>query len=137
MYATKSDIINLYGQDHLDDLLPDDVVDADATINSALTSASAEIDAYLSARYALPLTSNPYVLQRPAIDIASYILAARVSRLTETIEERYKDAIKLAKDMGKGVAGLGIDEPKVDTGSSSSQSGSDFSANPRKFGRGV
>lgn len=134
-YATKSDIINLYGDDHLIDLLPDNVADADATIDEALQSASAELDAYLSARYALPLKSQPVVLKRPTVDIASYVLAARQSRLTEVIEDRYEQAIKLARDIASGKAGLGSDEPQIDTGSGTSQSGSFFSANTRKFGR--
>lgn len=136
MYATKADIIRLYGEDHLNDLLPDDLSDIDASIVEALTSASAEINAHLSARYIIPLASNPEVLKRPAVDIASYILAARVSRLTEVMDDRYKAAIELVEKMATGKAGLGADEPRVDTGSGTSQSGSSFSAQPRKFGRG-
>ena len=134
-YATKQKIIDLYGQEHLDDLLPVDVVDADATINEALASASVELDAYLSARYKLPLASQPEVLKRPTVDIASYILAVRQSRLTEIIDDRYQQAVKLARDIAAGKAGLGSDEPTIDTGTGTSQSGSYFSADDRKFGR--
>lgn len=135
MYATKAEIIKLYGQDHLDDLLPDDLDDVDETINEALISASAEIDGHLSARYALPLKSIPVVLRRPTVDIASYIMAVRATRMTEIIKDRYENAIDLAKRMATGKAGLGTDEPSIDTGDGSSQSGSYFSADGRKFGR--
>lgn len=136
MYATKADIIKLYGEEHLDDLLPDDIADVDESVDEALISASAELDGHLSARYSLPLKTIPIVLRRPTIDIASYILAARATRLTETISDRYEAAIKLAERMATGKAGLGSDEPTIDTGNGSSQSGSYFSANDRKFGRG-
>ena len=134
-YATKQNIIDLYGQEHLDDLLPEDAVDPDATIDAALLSASVELDAYLSARYKLPLSNQPEVLKRPAADIASYIMSVRQSRLTEIIEDRYEQAIKLARDIAAGKAGLGSDEPQINTGTGSSQSGSYFSADGRKFGR--
>ena len=137
-YATKADIITIYGRDYLSDLLPVDVAvenEVDEAVGEALASACAEIDSYLSTRYSLPLGGSPQALKRPAIDIASYILANRQSRITEQIEKRYEQAIDLLKNISTGKAGLGKDEPTIDTGSGSSQSGSDFSARPRKFGR--
>ena len=138
-YAAKQDIETLYGWDYIADLLPADVEDAELqneAINAALENASSEIDSHLSVRYTLPLGTSPQVLKRPAIDIAAYVLANRQSRLTETIENRYEQAVELLKRIATGKAGLGKDEPRVDTGNGTSQSGSDFSARPRRFGRG-
>lgn len=137
LYAAKEDIERLYGSEFLSDLLPTDIEEVeaiDASINEALESASSEIDGHLSARYALPLATKPRVLLRPTIDIANYVLANRQSRLTETIETRYEQAVALLKRIANGQAGLGEDEPKVE--GSSGSGGSAFSANPRKFGRG-
>lgn len=137
MYATEQDIISIYGAAFLADVLPDDADDSSATVASALESASAEIDGYLSARYQLPLASQPVMLKRPAIDIATYILANRHSRLSETIENRYDQALELLAKISKGVVGLGKDEPKLDqSDGGASSSGSDFQARPRRFGRG-
>lgn len=139
-YATKQDIAELYGLEYVSDLLPDDLETEEAkdvAINAALENASSEIDGHLSVRYSLPLGTSPQVLKRPCIDIAAYILANRQSRLTVTIETRYEQAVELLKRIAMGKAGLGKDEPRVDTGNGSSQSGASFTANPRRFGRGL
>lgn len=139
IYASKQDIERLYGLEYLADLLPSDLedeVDIDAAINDALESASSEVDAYLSVRYTLPLPAAPKALRRPTIDVAAYVLANRQSRLSETIETRYDQTINFLERLSVGKAGLGADEPKVESGSGTSQSGSEFSANKRKFKRG-
>lgn len=142
MYASKLDIINLYGQDFLLDLLPTDLdneVSQDNATNTALESAAAEIDGYLSARYSLPLSTSPQVLKRPNIDIAAYVLANTASRASEELRDRYEDAIAFLKRLANGTAGLGKDEPKIDGGGdgAASSSGAHFSANPRKHRRGL
>lgn len=137
MYATKADIVTLYGEEFLLDVLPSDIADADASVATALESAAAEIDSYLSARYSLPLAGAPASLKRPAIDIAVYVMANRHSRLTDTMEERYKQATALLGKMATGKAGLGRDEPKIDGGDGEqASSGSAFTARRRSFGRG-
>lgn len=136
-YATKADIETIYGGEFIADLLPPDIADADQAIAAALANASAEIDGYLSARYTLPLAGQPDVLKRPAIDIAAYILANRHSRLTDTMVERYKQAIDYLKLMAQGKAGLGRDEPRIEgAAGEGATGGSAFSAEPRRFGRG-
>ena len=137
-YATRDDITSIYGAEFLEDLTPHDVADADSAVDQALNDASDEIDAYLSARYTVPRTPAPRVLRRPCVDIAAYVLANSHTRLTNTMEERYKQAIALLKMIAKGDAGLGQDEPtaEVEGSDSSSASGASFSARPRLFGRG-
>lgn len=137
-YATRADIANIYSAEFLLDLTHQDVVDADGAVDQALEDASDEIDAYLSARYTVPIVPSPRVLRRPCVDIAAYVLANSHTRLTDTMEERYKQAIGLLKMIAKGDAGLGRDEPSAEIEGStvSSPSGSDFSARPRRFGRG-
>ncbi|MBI1495398.1 gp436 family protein [Halocynthiibacter styelae] len=138
-YATRSDIVNIYGAEYLEDLTPVDVADPQAAVDQALDDASAEIDGYLSARYDLPLPRQPRLLRRPCVDIAAYILANAHTRLTDTMEKRYDQAISFLTKIAAGKAGLGADEPDADlpaTGSvSSGEEGLSFSARPRRFGR--
>jgi phage gp36-like protein len=136
MYATRDDIAALYSESFVADLLPAEVEDADAAADTALASASAEIDSYVGVRYTLPLAGRPAMLVRPAIDIAAYILANRHSVLTDTIEKRYDQAVELLTKISTGKAGLGADEPAVDTGGDGNpSSGADFAARPRRFSR--
>ncbi|MDO5631133.1 MAG: DUF1320 domain-containing protein [Paracoccus sp. (in: a-proteobacteria)] len=135
IYATRATIITVYGQDFLTDLTPVDVTDPEATVDQALAQASAEIDGWLSARYQIPLARQPRALERPCIDIAAYILANSHTRLTVTIEDRYKHAIALLKDIGAGRAGLGDAEPSAAIDAGGTASGADFVANPRRFRR--
>ncbi len=137
-YATRADIANIYSAEFLQDLTHQDVADADVAVDQALDDASDEIDAYLSKRYTLPITPSPRVLRRPCVDIAAYVLANSHTRLTDTMEERYKQAISLLKMIAKGDVGLGLDEPsaQIEGSDVSSASGAEFTARPRRFGRG-
>ncbi len=132
-YASIATIIRIYGDDLLTDITSEDAEQSDA-VSGALDQASAEIDGYLSARYSLPLPTAPRVLERPCVDIAVYILAHSHTRLTTTIEDRYKQAVRFLELLSTGKAGLGVDEPAVETGAGAG-SGADFSANPRRWGR--
>ncbi len=139
MYATRDDIIKLYGMEFLLAVLPSDMeeeAEQNASIENALLNAGHEIDGHLSARYDVPLPGKPAVLLRPAIDIAIYILAHSAAQSTEAIEKRYDDHLKFLKLVAKGDAGLGADEPKIETGNAGSASGAEFTANDRLFGRG-
>ncbi|WP_374425922.1 gp436 family protein [Paracoccus sp. (in: a-proteobacteria)] len=135
-YATTETIARIYGDDFLADITSEDADQVEA-VAEALDQASAEIDGYLSVRYSLPRPTAPRVLERPCVDIAIYILANSHTRLTTTIEDRYKQAIRFLELLSSGKAGLGADEPVIDTGvgGTGSSSGADFSANPRRWGR--
>jgi len=136
VYASEADIIELYGELALLDTLADPVNDRLTAVPKAIASASAEIDAYLSARYRVPLASAPAVLVRPAIDITLYVLASAHTRLTDELRKRYEDAIAFLARLSTGRAGLGADEPRVDDGAGGQTSGAAFEAQPRLFGRG-
>ncbi|KPN64258.1 Mu-like prophage protein gp36 [Aliiroseovarius crassostreae] len=137
-YATRADIVKIYGAEFLSDITPVDVDSPEETVDQALEDASAEIDSYLSKQYDLPLAGSPKALRRPCIDIAAYILANTHARLTNAIETRYEQAISLLTKISKGVVGLGVDEPRavVEGSTSGAASGADFIARPRRFGRG-
>lgn len=133
-YAVRTDIEEIWGEQFVADLLPEDV-DGDVAIARALERASGEIDTHLSARYATPLDGKPAALVTPAVNIAVYGLAIRHTTLTDTIEERYKQAVALLQRIAEGKAGLGADEPSVSNDPGASAGGAAFSANSRVFSR--
>lgn len=134
-YASRALIEDVWGPQFVIDLLPADV-DADAAVAGAIERASGEIDTHLSARYSTPIAGQPKSLVTPAVSIAVYNLAIRHSTLTDTIEERYKQAIDLLKRIAEGKAGLGEDEPSVVSDDpNASAGGASFSANERVFTR--
>lgn len=133
-YATRANIEAIWGEQFVVDLLPLDV-DPDQAFGNALAQASAEIDTHLSARYSTPLPGQPAALVMPAVNIAVYYLAIRHTSLTTTIEDRYKQAVKLLERIADGKAGLGADEPSVSPDPDASSGGAAFSANERVFSR--
>jgi len=74
-------------------------------LTRALADASAQIDAYLAARYALPLTSVPDILKLTACDLALYLLHRDPP---EAVVKRRDAAIAFLKDLSTGKAQLGI-----------------------------
>lgn len=108
-YATAADITDLYGADALvvADRDGDGAADLVA-VDRAIASASAEIDAYIGTRYALPLASTPAHLVTVCIDIAVYRLALSADVLTDEHRRRYDDARAFLKMVSEGKATLQI-----------------------------
>lgn len=131
-YATQADIVDRYGEADLlviADRNGDAVVDADV-VARALADAAAEIDTYVSAKYALPLPSVPDVLVRINVDIAVYRLSTDAAQATEERRQRYEDCLAQLKDISKGIASLGISQPPP-----SSNGGAVLIGNARIFKR--
>lgn len=72
-----------------------------------LEGASARIDAYIGARYRLPLADVPQALRDYCCDIARYLLTGTERTCTEEIRLRYEDAIAWLKLVATGKAGIG------------------------------
>lgn len=110
-YATKLDLENTYGEELVVTLADhdDDGIAEEEAINDALEAASSIIDAYIAARYTVPVSPGTPALRDMCIDIAWYRLA--YSRLKQTAEMRlrYEDAIKLLIRIGEGKASIGVD----------------------------
>lgn len=131
-YATQANLIDRYGEDAilvLADRNLDAIIDADI-VQQALDDATAEIDAYVAAKYTLPLPTVPDVLVRLCGDIAMYRLAAEADQATDERRKRYEDAIDFLKSVSKGVASLGV----IDT-PPSSNGGVTLVSENRKFKR--
>lgn len=118
-YATQQNMIDRFGEQELIELT--DRANA-GTINAtvlgqALADADAEINAYLTSRYTLPLASVPPVLVKFAADVARYQLYD--TRATEMVKARYDDAVKFFKALASGIVSLGLDpvnQPVADVG---------------------
>lgn len=110
-YATQQNLIDRFGQVELIQLTdrgtPPTNAIVSAVIDRALADADGEINAYVSAKYPLPLDPVPAVLERIACDIARYFLYD--DRATEQVTQRYKDAIKFLQGVANGSASLGTD----------------------------
>jgi phage gp36-like protein len=133
-YATQSDLEERFGAAELVMLTdrsepPTGAADA-AVVTRALADADAEINAYLSARYPVPLSPAPTVLVRIACDVARYFLYE--DRVTDLVRKRYEDALDLLKGIAAGKVSIGPDpdgaQPPVSGGAS-------FSGQQRVFGR--
>lgn len=131
MYATKQDMIDRFNATELIQLTDrTGTVDAidDTVLTRALQDADAEIDAYLTPRYTLPLATAPRILVNAACDVARYRLYE--DRSTEHVTKRYDDAIKLLKMVSRGEISLGLDEAQQPTPSAG---GVQFTTSGRVF----
>jgi len=110
MYATEQDIIDRYSDDELLIAFDRDgsgMADPGA-VTRALTDASSMIDAYLTARYQLPLQTVPDILVPVCVDIALYKGSISTAQ-TDEKRQRYQDAIKLLDKVAQGLIKLGLD----------------------------
>ena len=126
-YAAQQDIIDLYGERELQNVADRDAdggVD-DNVVARALENVSAEMDAYIGARYAVPLASPTTVLKGLCVDIALYRMALKSGPRTEEHRTRYEDAIKMLKGIADGKIGIGAP-----------QAGDEDEAAPEEFGSG-
>lgn len=107
-YASEAELRTRFGSDEIDVVSGRDPGGAAAAIGRALDDADAEIDAYLEARYALPLATVPPVLARIACDIARYRLWAE--RAPDEVRQRYEDARRFLEALARGDVRLGLPE---------------------------
>lgn len=115
-YASIDDIVDIYGQQTLEyyaPLKPDKTVDEDK-VETALERASAEIDAYLTGRYNVPLQRPGQQIKQVAVDIAVYRMAPSLSTQTKENRLRYEDAISFLKLAASGTKGIGVGDESSD-----------------------
>lgn len=112
-YCTQADLTDRYGQAMLVQLTDraspkSGLVDA-AVIDRALADADAEIDGYLAARYALPLSSTPALLKDLAQRVAIYKLHRQVTpdKISQDYDLARADLQRISKgDIVLQVAGI-------------------------------
>lgn len=134
MYATQTDLEERFGLAELvmlTDRSEPATGEVDVTVvTRALTDADAEINAYLSARYPVPLATAPTVVVRIACDVARYFLYE--DRVTDLVRKRYEDAVSLLKGIAAGKVSIGPDPAGDQTPVTG---GASFSGKPRVFDR--
>lgn len=142
MYCASQDLIDRFGSDELIQLtaeagefgvFPNEI--NQTQVDRAIADATATIDSYLAARYPLPLTQIPPVLERYASDMTRYFLHDRSP--LEEVTNRYKDAIRYLEKVAKGEISLGIDSqgkrPETMDGAEMQSGGSVFSRDDNSF----
>jgi len=110
IYATLIDLQNRYpARDLIAVSDPNNAAIQAAPINQALADASVEIDSYLEARFQLPLTDPPAVLNLHCCTIAMYRLQSlRPLHDLEDARKRYDDVIKFLTSVSQGKLTLGL-----------------------------
>lgn len=103
-YALQADMTLRFGEAEVIELADrDNLGTIDATVlQGALDDASAEIDAYLSCRYVVPLTIVPRVFVTYCCDIARYRLSGAATTEVDPVRDRYKDAIRFLEAVRDG-----------------------------------
>lgn len=104
VYATIADLVRRYGEAEIQQLTdrldpPAGAIDA-VVAERALLDADAEIDAYLAARYSVPMTPAPAVIGRLACDIARFRLWE--DRASDEVRRRYEDARRVLEAIAAG-----------------------------------
>jgi phage gp36-like protein len=118
-YATQDDLVPLrMTQKDLDEITVDEpsgdpAVDAAVTariVTAAMTEASGRVESYCRQRYQTPLQASEDV-KSLTLDIAIFLLFSRrrTTEITETVEQRFEQAIAFLKDVSNGKASL--DQP--------------------------
>lgn len=114
-YATQTDLLQRMTLKQLTELTTDDGDGPDpATIVAGvLAEASGKVDGYCRNKYATPLQASAEVTAITR-DIAVYeLFSRRPQKMSETVRQRFEDAMKLLRDISNGNATL--DQPVGDT----------------------
>jgi phage gp36-like protein len=118
MYLTAAEFIERYSEREAILLSAES---SQTTVNTArlergLSDASAQVDAYLARRFALPLVDAasqvpivPDMIKRLTGDIARYLLTGTHVRETDAIRNRYKDAIDQLDRIATGKVSMGVE----------------------------
>lgn len=133
-YCTKVDLLLQISEAVLIQLTDDvdvGVVD-DSVVTGAIGDADDEIDSYCGGRYSVPFVTIPGIIKKISVDIAIYNLYARRKGAPDDRKIRYDAAVRLLRDVSRGLVTLGADAPSpVTTGDTVAVSGND-----RLFTRG-
>lgn len=113
-YCTLADLKNQADESILIQLTDDEDTGEVVTsvTDQAIADAGAEIDGYCGQRYDLPFDPVPVLVRKMAVDIALYNLhGRRPDSLPEERADRYKQAVAFLRDVAKGTATLGVNDP--------------------------
>ena len=111
-YASKSDLIELFGELELTQLTdrahkPPTTVD-DALVAKQLDFASGVVDGYLGKVYALPLASPPSILVKVTADLARYYLHGKSADKDSPVTRAHAEAIAWLTQVAGGIVKLDV-----------------------------
>ncbi|MGE4298908.1 MAG: gp436 family protein [Desulfovibrionaceae bacterium] len=115
MYATAQDVVDRYGSELLESLLPIDATSGEpdtARLDQALADAGALINGALRGRYTLPLATTPGELVRICVDLALAQLPTDGAGDAELIDRRAKAARRDLESYARGVLTLDVEEAR-------------------------
>jgi len=79
----------------------------ESRVAQAIASADAEIDGYCAARYTVPFSPVPPIINKCSVDIAVYNLHARKAMsIPEARQVRYDNAVRILKDIASATVSL-------------------------------
>lgn len=140
-YATQNDLVPLrMSQKDLTELTVDvpsgnpatDAATTASITSAALEEASGRVESYCRARYVMPLQQSDDV-KSLTLDIAVYLLLSRRrnTRIGETVQQRFDQAIGFLKDIAAAKASL--DQPASAPAAQGSIAGPEISCKDRKL----
>lgn len=109
-YVTSEEMVARFGEREMIQLTDRDNETGEVNLdvlNAALADAQAEVDGYISVRYATPLVTVPDVVKSITADIARYRLYD--TEVPETVEKRYEAALRFLRDVSARRASLDKD----------------------------
>lgn len=102
-WLTSVQLVELSQDDVSVITVDDDVVDG------IILQAEAEVDGYLGARHSLPLASVPVLVKNVTARLVRfYLYGRRPNAVTEQLDNDYKNAVRLLRDLSSGVVTLGV-----------------------------
>ncbi|MFH2124930.1 MAG: DUF1320 domain-containing protein [Pseudomonadota bacterium] len=112
-YCTQSDLLERIPEATLIKLSNDgDSASVDVSVIArAIADADAEIDGYVGTRHQVPLSPVPDLMRKASVEMAIYHLYSRRLGAPEEWQRRYKDNVRLLKDISDGKVSLGSDDP--------------------------
>jgi phage gp36-like protein len=146
MYLTAQEFIDRYTQREAVLLTAEGNSSAVDTVRleRGLADASSMVDGYLARRFQLPLMNVatlqpvvPDVIKRLTGDIARYLLTGTHVRETESIRNRYNDALKQLDHIANGTVSMGVELVLMSSPSAPTGGASAVRAGGRMFGDDV
>jgi phage gp36-like protein len=132
-YCTQDDLLKMIPLTELAELTAESGDDPDPdVVDEAIEKADAEIDSYLGARYAVPLSPVPARVKGLSVDLAIFHLYSRRSVAPEVRQQRYEAALGFLERVAAGQLALeGSGGEPLEAGGEVEE----FSGNPRTFSR--
>ena len=115
MYCTLTDIEKELPAAKVIELTDDENAGAVNTgrVTEATAKADSLIDAYCAGRYTVPFAAPPQIVKTLSVSLSIYNLYKRRGRISDTLQEQYKNDLRLLESISKGTITLGVAQPSA------------------------